>query len=123
MKTSTVRTVVGEPRLYEKNMVYYHNLEMDNGDKINIGKKKVLDVGAELTYELIGDPGQHEFTKAKSVQQDPTYQTGSSNDKGRIILLQTCLKASAEFHAQRSGADFDKVVEEAIKAANRLENA
>lgn len=60
---------------------HYHNLEMDNGDKINIGKKKVQEVGNELTYEIVGDKKQdgtyqQEFPKAKSVQK----QQGKNED-------------------------------------------
>jgi len=56
---------------------FYHNLVMDNGDKINIGKKKQQQVGWELTYEITGDPNQQEYTKAKSV--NPDYVGGQEN--------------------------------------------
>jgi len=46
----------------------YHNLEMDNGDKINIGKKKLQQVGWELSYEIV-DSGQ-EYNKAKTLKED-----------------------------------------------------
>ena len=53
----------------------YHNLEMDNGDKINIGKKKEQQVGWELTYEII-DAGQ-EYNKAKAVKEEGgSYSAG-----------------------------------------------
>ena len=55
--------------------VYYHNLLMTNGDKINIGKKKMLQEGEELSYEVV-EVGQQEFNKAKSY--NPDYQ--GSND-------------------------------------------
>ena len=45
----------------------YHNLEMENGDKINIGKKALQKVGYELIYEVV-DSGQ-EYNKAKSVSK------------------------------------------------------
>ena len=58
-------------------LIKYHMIEMENGDKINIGKKKELQVGDEVTYEIIGDLGQHEFTKANSVQKQfkPSYDS------------------------------------------------
>lgn len=79
------------------NDVIYHNLVMDNGDKINIGKKKTLVPGDELTYQQTGD-GQQEYNKAKSVQKDqfsPSPQ-GGGNDRTDAILYQTCLKAASE---------------------------
>ena len=73
MKTSKIKTIAEcKPWTGEKGTVYYHNLAMENGDKINIGKKKELSVGEELHYEIIGDIGQHEYTKAKSV--NPQFQ-------------------------------------------------
>ena len=55
--------------------VYYHNLEMENGDKINIGKKKQLSVGDELSYELTGQDGTSEYPKAKTPKDD-SYSSG-----------------------------------------------
>jgi len=55
---------------------FYHNLEMENGDLINIGKKKELSIGEEITYEITGE-GQNEYNKAKSV--NPNFQQNSSN--------------------------------------------
>ena len=52
----------------EKKTTYY-NLTMENDDKINIGRKSKTEVGTELTYEIIGDLGQHEYTKAKRVDK------------------------------------------------------
>lgn len=74
MKTSKVAEVVGTKPW---NDVTYHNLVMENGDKINIGKKKLLAVGDELNYEITGD-GQQEYDKAKSVMVDRKPQ-GYSN--------------------------------------------
>ncbi len=54
--------------------VYYHLLEMDNGDKINIGKKKHLTEGEQLSYEVL-EVGQQEYAKAKS--WNPDYNNDS----------------------------------------------
>lgn len=71
MKTSKIK-LVNEVNQYTNDygVTYYHLIVMENGDKINIGKKKKQLEGWELTYELIGDAGQHEYTKAKSVQKE-----------------------------------------------------
>ena len=63
---------------------YYHNLEMENGDKINIGKKKQLSIGDELEYEIIGDKKpdgtyQQLYPKAKTPKPDNFYG-GQKND-------------------------------------------
>ena len=50
--------------------LYYHHLVLDNGDKIDIGKKTEMKTGWEVTYSITGDPGQHEFTKAKSEKKE-----------------------------------------------------
>lgn len=58
--------------------IYYHSLVMDNGDKINIGKKKELAIGEELSYEIV-DSGQ-EYNKAKNVMENPVQQNPKKND-------------------------------------------
>lgn len=59
--------------------VYYHNLIMDNGDKINIGKKKELAIGEELKYEIV-ETGQQEYNKAKSIFEERPAFGGKKND-------------------------------------------
>lgn len=86
----------------------YHNLEMVNGDKINIGKKKLQIVGWEIMYEIV-DSGQ-EYNKAKSIKQNDfeSANTGELKDsstqkiKGNpqvnindSILYQVCLKEAS----------------------------
>ena len=61
---------------------YYHNLELDNGDRINIGKKEPQKIGNELTYEIIGDLGQHEYTKAKSALKPEQKKNNDAYIKG-----------------------------------------
>jgi hypothetical protein len=60
--------------------VYYHNLEMENGDKINIGKKKQLAVGDELDYEITEQDGTSEYPKAKTPKMD-NYSGGQGAGK------------------------------------------
>lgn len=58
-----------------KGTIYYHNLELENGDKINIGKKSECKIGWEITYSLTGkDDGQQEFKSAKSELRDNSPQ-------------------------------------------------
>jgi hypothetical protein len=81
MKTSKIKNV-GNVKEWNsgKGTIYYHNLEMENGDKINIGKMKQQQVGWELTYEII-EEGQHEFNKAKAVAPDNFRANTSSSFK------------------------------------------
>ena len=83
--------------------IIYHNLEMENGDKINIGKVKLQQVGWELTYEII-EEGQQEFNKSKAVQKEqPNFSSGSkggfqkSPDVQDLIVRQSSLKAAIDF--------------------------
>lgn len=67
MKSSKVKRIESvKPYNGQNGTVYYHCLEMDNGDKINIGKKKEIQVGWELNYEIV-EVGQQEYQKSKSV--------------------------------------------------------
>lgn len=65
----------------DKGTVYYHNLVMENGDKINIGKRKKLSIGDQIDYEIIGDKDgngnyQQEYPKAKTIQPfKPKFDT------------------------------------------------
>ena len=106
MKTSKIKSVVNTKEWSNNGKtIIYHNLEMDNGDKINIGKVKVQQVGWELTY-LILEEGQQEFNKAKAVQKEqqaytqskPTTNTTTKNvDVQDLIVKQSSLKAAVEF--------------------------
>lgn len=83
MKTSKVKAIA---RINEwdggNGTVFYHDAEMENGDKISIGKKSKLNEGDSIDYEIIGDLGQHEYTKAKSViPQTNGYGGGSFKGK------------------------------------------
>lgn len=63
--------------------VYYCQCEMDNGDKIEIGKKKEVQEGWELTYQITDT--QQEYNKAKAAKLD-NFQGGgfakTDNTKG-----------------------------------------
>ncbi len=76
--TSKIKTVVSsKPFTNNYGTTIYHNLLMENGDKISIGKKTEQKVGWELTYEII-DEGQ-EYNKAKSAQKVETANPVNNN--------------------------------------------
>ncbi len=135
MTTSKIK-VIQHVKPFENShgTTYYHNVEMDNGDKINIGKKKELQVGWELTYEIIGDESQ-EYRKAKSVNPEfsQSSNSGSSkpvrdNNNQAIITIQTCAKIASEQYAivgkfgtpEEVGSYAKELAELLIKGAEEL---
>lgn len=101
---------------------YYHLLLLENGDKIEIGKKKEMKVGWEITYSIVDD--QHEYNKAKSEQ--PQGQNvfakktqGNTNGKSHGNVASFALsyaKDYAGFHVAK-GVDFtpEQIMETATK--------
>lgn len=109
IKTSKIKSVNGEIKPFTNNYgtTYYHNLEMENGDKINIGKKSQCQVGWELTYELTGeDDGQQEFKKAKSAKMEgsdfkPSNSNGGNSDtRQQSIVRQSSLDRAVQYSGQ-----------------------
>lgn len=100
--TSKIKTInqVSEP--WGDRKILYHQLEMENGNKINIGKMKVQEVGQELTYEII-DEG-HEYNRAKSVQKDGGGFKGGYTDTDKMRMAKSvAIKSAAIFFQQRQG--------------------
>lgn len=88
METSKIKRVESvKPYNGQNGTIYYHLLEMENGNKINIGKKKELQVGWELAYEIT-EKGQQEYEKAKSVapQQFNGYSKKQNNQTASFAL-------------------------------------
>lgn len=67
----------------------YHDLIMDNGDKISIGKKALQKVGWELSYQVV-DEQSGEFHKSKSIKPEEVVgfvaqtNTNSSSHSGSL---------------------------------------
>ena len=141
MKISKIKTVVSiKPHKNSYGETFYHNLEMENGDKINIGKKKEQQVGWELTYEIT-EQGQQEYNKAKAVAPESfnksnnyTPSNSSNDDRQLLIVKQSSIKAAVEFDNQCTiedmlknaeiikdwvmGTDVQKKVDKVAKAFN-----
>ena len=68
-KAKIVRTVFKNEWTGNGNTVYYHDIELDNGDKGSIGSKEKmpskLNPGSELTYTIDGN-------KIKAVNSQPS---------------------------------------------------
>ena len=119
MKTSKIKTVVSiKPHQTEKyGTTFYHNLEMENGDKINIGKKKEQKIGWELTYEIT-EQGQQEYNRARAVASESfnksnnfTSSNSSNDDRQLLIVKQSSIKAAVEFDNQCTIEDMLKNAE------------
>lgn len=77
--TSTIKNIASAKVWGEgQKQTTYYDLEMDNGDKINIGKKITLLNGNELSYEIL-EVGQQEYCKAKA--WNPDYDNSSQSPK------------------------------------------
>ena len=111
MITSKIKKVVSVSEPYGKYNVLYHKLEMDNEDKIDIGKQKEQQVGWELTYEIV-EEGQQEFDKAKAVSPDKFKSNGQTSysssvkkdDVQELIVRQSSLRSSIEFCKGSNGS-------------------
>lgn len=100
MTTSKIAEIKSvNPYEHSNGLTYYHNLVMENGDKINIGKNKEQLVGWEVTYEITGKKGEREFVKAKALKPEPkatnTFKP-SNNGENQSILRQVAFKAVIE---------------------------
>ena len=70
MSTSKIKRINGTSNYVNSyGTTIYHQLEMENGDKIEIGKKKLLQAGWEIDYEIV-EFGQQEWQKAKSIKKE-----------------------------------------------------
>lgn len=101
--TSKIKTVV-KTKPYTNNFgtTIYHDLLMENGDKIQIGKKNEQKVGWELSYEII-DEGQ-EYNKAKAIKPeevpvtsvDEGLKNSKTGDVQKLIVAQMAYKGAIE---------------------------
>ena len=117
MKTSKIKEVANtnEWKSPTGKTIIYHSLIMENGDKINLGKMKIQEVGWELTYEII-EEGQQEFNKAKAVAPQSFGGGFKGNDnRQESIIRQSSLKASIEY---LKGAEAS--LEEVFEAAEKM---
>lgn len=104
--TSKIKTIVNIKEYTNSyGTTLYHSLEMENGDKINIGKKKEQQVGWELTYEITGN-GQQEYDTAKSIQKEggnfvpnntSSNNTSKNYDVQELIVRQSSLKCAVDY--------------------------
>jgi spermidine/putrescine-binding protein len=123
IKTAKIKNVKDVSEPYGKYKTLYHNIEMDNGDKINIGKVKEQQVGWELTYKIV-EQGQQEYNKAKSVQPEGGFTPSKSasgnfsKDKNKQITELACLKAAASISAAYIGQGHKVTPEDVINLKN-----
>ena len=119
-KTSKIKKVVKCSEYDGKfGKTFYHHLEMENGDKIDIGKKKEQLVGWELTYDIV-EVGQQEYNKARAVAPEglnsfsPKKPTNNKSDDIQLMIVkQSCLKIAIEYHGMQKGGDRSDVIDHA----------
>ena len=106
--------------------IIYHDLLMENGDKIQLGKKTLQKVGYELSYEIV-DEG-HEYNKAKSIKpeevsggQATSQPSKSGLDVQRAIIAQNALTNSVNYHSSTMvGGDTDAIIKTMEKFFNAV---
>ena len=126
MKTSKIKEVKSVSDPWGERKILYHKLEMENGDKIDIGKIKEQQVGWELTYEIIGD-GQQEYNKAKAVSPDKFKSNGqtSYNKNDNIqdkIIRQVAAKCGTELGCAYIRQGHTVSIEDVQKMAQAMED-
>lgn len=114
MRTSKIKVVHGSKPW--KDGISFYKLEMENGDKIEIGKKSDMKVGYELTYNITGDE-QQEYRKAKSVKPEErpasSPQGRNSPDVQASIVAQFCIREANLFLLNRGvGSQMETTVGE-----------
>ena len=73
METSKVKSITGtKKRAGTNGDVFYHSLEMENGDKVNVGKKtdNFFKVGDEIKYEVVSTD-ERGVKKIKEIKDSP----------------------------------------------------
>ena len=125
--TSKIKEVVRTKNYTgEHGTIIYHDLVMENGDKIQLGKKTLQKVGYELYYEII-DEG-HEYNKAKAIKpeevnggQATSQPSKSGLDVQRAIIAQNALTNSVNYHSSTMvGGDTDAIIKTMEKFFNAV---
>tara|TARA_R100000773_G_C4221208_1_gene120222 strand:- start:4119 stop:4580 length:462 start_codon:yes stop_codon:yes gene_type:complete len=106
-----------------KGTIIYHDLIMDNGDKINIGKKKDQLEGWDITYEITGDIGQQEYVKAKAAQPEGGFTKSFAAPKNNKQITElACLKVAATISAAYINQGHKVNTDDVIRLKNELVN-
>ena len=122
MKTATskIKEVVRTKVFTNKfGTTIYHDLLMENGDKIQIGKKTLQKVGWELYYQ-IEDEGQ-EYNKAKSIKPEevagsapvsyPSQSSTSTNlNVQNLIVAQSSVASACNYYAKQAMSSKEDVM-------------
>jgi len=121
MTTSKIKEIVKtNPFTNSYGTTIYHHLLMENGEKIDIGKKTEQKVGWELTYEIIGD-NQQEYRKAKASKPEdrPASTNQAIDNRQASIVAQFCFREANLILINRgfSGQYNEDAVDEVGKVA------
>lgn len=108
MKTATISKINGITEWkWEHGIVYYFKLEMDNGERIELGKKSndAFKVWDEVKYEDYIDAKG--YTKQKEVKENPFKKSYNpeANNRGAMVWLAIKTAFEKEYSDEK---DFDK---------------
>lgn len=117
MKTSKIKRIEDTKEwTNDYGTTIYHSLEMENGDKINIGKKKMLQVGWEIDYEIV-EFGQQEYQKAKAVKREFVAQ---KKDDSYIRGIEVGHAVNNAVNMLCAGLEFDNIPND-LKMGQKIE--
>ncbi|MCR4335215.1 MAG: hypothetical protein NUV57_01615 [archaeon] len=118
-----IKEIIGTPKVAGNYGILYHNMIMENGDKINIGKKTLQKVGWELAYKISDPASIQEFQEAKGLsKEEAEAESGSTPTPAKTtqptthfqkadiqddILYSVCLKMSSDFYLQINQAGIE----------------
>jgi len=117
MKKSTIKSFQANGTYNgQHGTLYKFEVTLADGTVGNVNAKSQAPwwgVGIEVAYTITG-----EFQGIPNLKLDkPDFNQGGqpqqSGNKDMLIARQTCIKASAEFHAQRSTSTMDDVIRDA----------
>jgi len=106
-KSKVVKIESVKPWTGSNGTVHYHNLEMDNGDKINIGKKKELSIGDELSYEIVEQDGSSEYHKAKTLMENNFNSGGKGKSDDYVKGIEVGHAINNAVNLICAGSDLD----------------
>ena len=121
--TSRVKQVVSISEA-DKHGNFWHKLQMDNGDKIEIGKRKYLKEGDAISYQITGD--QQEYNRAKPFYEKTPFKGEKTFKadpvKQHSIEMQVCLKEAREWleHRGYSSEEKKEQLDELISVAKYI---
>lgn len=127
MKTSKVKAVQANGTYESKfGLLYKYEYTMEDGTTLTANHKTEggnFQVGEDVEYEVKGTNDYGSWGKVTRPSED-NYQAKTnapmSDERQYMIVLQSCLKASATYYAERTDGSPEVVMEQAKIWANEI---